>query len=69
MDRGFDALQRGYAWSLGLILRHRLVMLAVFGAVLLTTLHMFGVVHKGFIPDRTTTSCSSTCARRRGRRS
>jgi HAE1 family hydrophobic/amphiphilic exporter-1 len=51
MDRGFDALQRGYAWSLGLILRHRLVMLAVFAVVLLTTLHMFGVVPKGFIPD------------------
>src|SRR4030095_166936 len=51
MDRGFDALQRGYAWSLGLILRHRLVMLAVFAVVLLTKLHMFGVVPKGFIPD------------------
>jgi len=51
MDRGFDALQNGYAWSLRLILRYRLVMLGVFAAVLATTLHMFGVVPKGFIPD------------------
>jgi HAE1 family hydrophobic/amphiphilic exporter-1 len=69
MDRGFDALQRGYGWSLALILRHRLAMLVVFGVVLMTTLHMFGVVPKGSSLIRTTISCSSTCGRRRGRRS
>src|SRR5437867_11178824 len=51
MDRTFDAMRNGYAWSLGLVLRHRLVMLAVFIAVLWGTVHMFGVVPKGFIPE------------------
>src|SRR5258708_6211768 len=30
MDRAFDALLRGYEWSLGHVLRHRVVMLGVF---------------------------------------
>ena len=51
MDRGFDALQRGYERSLRLVLRHRVVMLGVFVAVLWATIHMYGVVPKGFIPD------------------
>src|SRR5215212_9815387 len=32
MDRAFDALLHGYEWSLALVLRHRVVMLAVFVA-------------------------------------
>ena len=51
MDRGFDALRSGYEVSLRLVLRHRLVMLASFFAVLWATVHMYGVVPKGFIPD------------------
>jgi len=51
MDRAFDALQRGYERSLRLVLRHRVVMLGVFVAVLWATIHMYGVVPKGFIPD------------------
>ncbi len=51
MDRGFDRLQSRYARSLGLVLRHRLVMLVVFVAVLWATVYMFGIVPKGFIPD------------------
>src|SRR4051812_46590612 len=51
MDRGFDAMHRGYAKSLRLALDHRLAMLVVFGAVVWATVHMFGVVPKGFIPD------------------
>jgi len=51
MDRGFDALRRGYGWSLGLVLRHRVMMMAVFVGVLWATVHMFGVVPKGFIPE------------------
>ena len=50
-DRGFDAMHRGYARSLRLALNHRFVMLAVFGLVVWATVHMFGVVPKGFIPD------------------
>jgi HAE1 family hydrophobic/amphiphilic exporter-1 len=52
LDRSFDRLFDGYKWSLGVVLRHRVVMLAVFVAVLVATIHMFGVVPKGFIPDQ-----------------
>ena len=34
------------------MLRHRVVMLAVFVAVLAATVHMFGIVPNGFIPDQ-----------------
>ncbi len=51
IDRGFDALRRGYGWSLGVVLRYRVVMMAVFVAVLGATIYMYGVVPKGFIPD------------------
>jgi len=51
MDRAFDGLLSGYKWSLGLVLRHRLAMLAVFVIVLFATARMFGVVPKGFIPE------------------
>src|SRR5215471_1515761 len=52
LDRAFDALFDGYKWSLGIVLRHRVVMLGVFVAVLAATVHMYGVVPKGFIPDQ-----------------
>ena len=51
MDRAFDRWRNGYEWSLGVVLRHRLVMLGVFAAVLVATVQMFGIVPKGFIPD------------------
>jgi HAE1 family hydrophobic/amphiphilic exporter-1 len=51
MDRGFEALRDGYAWSLRVVLRHRLVMLGSFFVVLWATVHMYGVVPKGFIPE------------------
>ena len=51
MDRGFDALLRGYAWTLRVVLRHRLAMLAIFVAVLWATVRMFGIVPTGLIPD------------------
>ena len=51
MDRSFDALQSAYARSLRLVLRYRPAMLALFVAVLWATIHMYGVVPKGFIPD------------------
>jgi hydrophobic/amphiphilic exporter-1 (mainly G- bacteria), HAE1 family len=52
MDRAFDALLAGYDWSLRLVLRHRLVMLAVFFAVAAATVHMFNIIPTGFIPDQ-----------------
>src|ERR1019366_273571 len=51
MDRAFDRLKNGYAWSLGHVLRHRLAMMVLFVGVLWSTVHMYGVVPKGFIPD------------------
>jgi HAE1 family hydrophobic/amphiphilic exporter-1 len=51
LDRGFDRLLAGYQRSLGLALRHRLVILGVFAGVLYATLRMFAFVPKGFIPD------------------
>src|SRR5262245_13997556 len=52
MDRAFDALLRVYERSLTLVLRHRIAMLVTFVAVLWATVHMFGVVAKGFIPEQ-----------------
>ena len=52
MDRAFDLLLAGYDRSLKLVLRHRLVMLAVFFAVLAATIHMFNIVPTGFVPDQ-----------------
>jgi HAE1 family hydrophobic/amphiphilic exporter-1 len=52
MDRAFDALLHGYEWSLGHVLRHRVVMLGVFVAVAYATVHMFNIIPTGFIPDQ-----------------
>src|SRR5436190_12371441 len=52
MDRAFERLLSGYKWSLGLVLRHRPVMLVLFVVVLLATVKMFGVVPKGFVPEQ-----------------
>src|SRR5580765_7790745 len=52
MDRAFDALLHGYEWSLGHVLRHRVVMLGVFIAVAYATVHMFNIIPTGFIPDQ-----------------
>src|SRR5262249_50191534 len=51
-DRAFDALLHGYEWSLGLVLRHRVVMLVVFFAVAGATVQMFKIIPTGFIPDQ-----------------
>jgi HAE1 family hydrophobic/amphiphilic exporter-1 len=51
MDRAFDALLAGYERSLRLVLRFRMAMLIAFFVVLWATIHMFGVVQTGFIPD------------------
>jgi len=53
MDRAFDALLRVYARSLTLVLRHRIVMLVMFVAVLWATVQMFGIVSRASSPNRT----------------
>src|SRR5207253_2399759 len=45
-------LLHGYERSLALVLRHRVVMLAVFVAVAAATVHMFNIIPTGFIPDQ-----------------
>jgi HAE1 family hydrophobic/amphiphilic exporter-1 len=52
MDRAFDALLSGYEWSLGHVLRHRVVMLAVFVGVGFATVRMYNIIPTGFIPDQ-----------------
>jgi HAE1 family hydrophobic/amphiphilic exporter-1 len=52
MERMFNHLFHAYEVSLGLVLRHRAVMLGVFAAVLFAAVEMFGIVPKGFIPDQ-----------------
>ncbi len=52
MDRAFDAMLAGYRWSLAVVLRHRAVMMGVFGLVVWATVHMFNIVPTGFIPEQ-----------------
>jgi HAE1 family hydrophobic/amphiphilic exporter-1 len=52
MESLFQRGYRGYEWSLGIVLRHRPVMMGVFVAVLAATVAMFEIVPKGFIPDQ-----------------
>src|SRR5205823_12245215 len=58
MDRAFDRLLHAYERSLAAVLRHRVVMLGLFAAVLLATVHMFNVVPKGFVPEQDNDSLS-----------
>ena len=58
LERAFLFLQRGYARSLGVVLRYRPVMLGVFAAVLAGTLYMYKIIPTGFIPDQDNDSLS-----------
>ncbi|MDT7813753.1 MAG: hypothetical protein QOJ42_3669, partial [Acidobacteriaceae bacterium] len=51
-ERGFDAMYRGYAWSLKGVLKHRYIMGTVFVVVIVGTVYLYRVVPKGFIPDQ-----------------
>jgi HAE1 family hydrophobic/amphiphilic exporter-1 len=52
MDRAFNGLLAGYKWSLAVVLRHRIVMMGAFVAVLVATVHMYNIIPTGFIPDQ-----------------
>jgi hydrophobic/amphiphilic exporter-1 (mainly G- bacteria), HAE1 family len=52
IERLFNRVLHAYERSLGLVLRHRLVMLAVFVVVLVATVEMFAIIPKGFVPDQ-----------------
>jgi hydrophobic/amphiphilic exporter-1 (mainly G- bacteria), HAE1 family len=51
-EAGFDAMYRAYAWSLKGVLRHRYIMGAVFFIVIGSTVYLYQIVPKGFIPDQ-----------------
>jgi HAE1 family hydrophobic/amphiphilic exporter-1 len=50
-ERFFEGMRHSYEKSLGWVLRHRPVMVAVFFAVLIATGYLYVIVPKGFIPD------------------
>ena len=51
LERVFSGMLRLYGVTLGWVLRHRPVMLAMFFAVMGVTGYLYVTVHKGFIPD------------------
>ncbi len=57
-ERFFDAMLRGYDWSLRGVLKHRIVMAGVFFAVIGYTVYLYDRVPKGFIPDADTDQIS-----------
>jgi HAE1 family hydrophobic/amphiphilic exporter-1 len=50
-NRGFDRTSRGYAGSVGWVVRHRLLFLLVYAGLIGATVFMFGRVPGGFIPQ------------------
>ncbi|MGA0611935.1 multidrug efflux RND transporter permease subunit [Caldimonas sp. KR1-144] len=52
VERGFAALQRGYARSLDWALRHTRTMLAVFFATVAASVWLYVIVPKGFFPEQ-----------------
>ena len=53
-ERMFDVWLRGYAWSLGWVLRFRAVMLVVTLATIAGTIWLYIVIPKGFFPTEDT---------------
>jgi multidrug efflux pump len=53
-ERGFTAVQRGYARSLGWVLRFPLPMLLIFFATIGLNLWLYTIVPKGFFPQQDT---------------
>ena len=49
-NSGFDRMSGGYARSIGAIVKRRLMMLGVYGALVAATVWIFGAVPQGFIP-------------------
>ncbi len=54
VERGFAAVHRGYARSLGWSLRHQGFMLLVMLATIVLTIRLYGTVSKGFMPIQDT---------------
>jgi hydrophobic/amphiphilic exporter-1 (mainly G- bacteria), HAE1 family len=54
LERGFDLLLRGYAWTLRPVLKYRSLTIVVSLMILLGTGYLFNVVSKGLIPNEDT---------------
>ena len=54
LERGFDLLLRGYAWTLRPVLKYRSLTIAVSLILLLGTGYLFTIVSKGLIPNEDT---------------
>ncbi len=54
----FDAILRAYERTLQVVLRHRVITMAISTAVLVATVYMFVRIPKGFIPDQDTDQLS-----------
>ena len=49
-NRGFDALSNGYARTVGFVVRHKLVMLSIYAALIGATVWLNATLPRGFIP-------------------
>src|SRR5437764_5162753 len=65
-ERAFDGMLHTYAVTLKWVLSHRPVMLAMFVAVLGTTVYLYNVVPKGFIPDTDNDNFNIQCEAAQG---
>ena len=54
LERGFMALQNGYARSIGWALDHRVFMLLVMVATVVFTIRLYGAIPKGLMPEQDT---------------
>jgi hydrophobic/amphiphilic exporter-1 (mainly G- bacteria), HAE1 family len=54
LERFFDGMLHAYERSLTLVLRHRIVMLTLTGALFIITIFLFIVMPKGFLPTEDT---------------
>jgi HAE1 family hydrophobic/amphiphilic exporter-1 len=54
LGRGLDAMNKGYEVSLRWVMKHHVMTMVASLVVLAATVHMFGLVPKGFIPSEDT---------------
>jgi hydrophobic/amphiphilic exporter-1 (mainly G- bacteria), HAE1 family len=49
-NRGFDATSNGYARAVGVVARHKLIMLSIYGGLIAATVWINATLPRGFIP-------------------
>jgi multidrug efflux pump len=53
-ERIFELMLSGYRWTLGIALRHPLLVMLTLAATLVLNVHLYRVVPKGFVPQQDT---------------